>query len=191
MSFRSNFVELTDPDAMRALAHPVRLEILHHLLGVETGTATECAEVVGESPSSCSYHLRVLARHGFVAEAAGSDGRERRWRLMVRGFDIAGETPEQRAAGAMLGDELLRQDDQITHSYLREREGYSEEWRQAAIFSRSTLRLTPAELRQLWEGVLTLLEPYLEREKERDWPEEAGRVRVMLRAVPWFEGSSG
>ena len=65
---------------MRALAHPTRLALLDHLHAVDQATATECSEFVEESPSSCSYHLRALAKWGFVSEGIGGAGRERPWR---------------------------------------------------------------------------------------------------------------
>src|ERR1700733_1737705 len=80
-----NPVSLTDPRMMRALAHPARMAIWQHL-GLEgPATATECAEVAGLSPSACSYHLRQLARYGFVEQdpAAAANGRERPWRVKV------------------------------------------------------------------------------------------------------------
>jgi len=65
---------------MRALAHPTRLALLDHLHTVDQATATECGAAVGDSPSSCSYHLRALARWKFVEEGEGGVGRERPWR---------------------------------------------------------------------------------------------------------------
>ena len=53
MSF-GNYLELTDPKVMRALAHPVRMAILSHLHEAGPATATECAKVTEESPSACS-----------------------------------------------------------------------------------------------------------------------------------------
>ena len=64
---------------MRALAHPTRLALLDHLHAVDQATATECALVVGDSPSSCSYHLRALGKWGFVEEGEKGAGRERPW----------------------------------------------------------------------------------------------------------------
>src|SRR5882724_11914987 len=59
---------LTSTEALRALGHTTRLRILARLQLRGDSTATECAEEVGESASSCSYHLRTLAKHGFVEE---------------------------------------------------------------------------------------------------------------------------
>ncbi len=183
MSFR-DVIELTDPRRMRALSHPVRLALLDHLLSVAAATATDCAAAVGESPSSCSYHLRTLAEHGFVEEAESTDGRARPWRLVVRGFDLTADTPEQRVAAEALSDELLRQDDRVLWRYLRSSQAYGEEWRKAAIHARATLHLTPDELTELRRAYLGLLEPYVRREEGGDFPAGAARVRVMFRGVP-------
>jgi hypothetical protein len=70
-----------DPKALRALAHPARWQLVD-LLGSEgTATATRCAEVLGESVASCSYHLRMLAKYGYIEEAPGRAGKEKPWRL--------------------------------------------------------------------------------------------------------------
>jgi DNA-binding transcriptional ArsR family regulator len=76
-----NPVKLTDPKMMRALAHPARIAIWSHIGLRGSVTATECAEVAGLSPSACSYHLRTLARYGFIEEdrASAANGRERPW----------------------------------------------------------------------------------------------------------------
>lgn len=57
-------VNLTDPAVVDALAHPVRLDVLGYLMSVGPATASQCARAVGDTPSNCSYHLRVLASHG-------------------------------------------------------------------------------------------------------------------------------
>src|SRR6266571_397587 len=60
-----NPIELTDPRAMRALAHQGRIAIWSYLGLHGPATATECAEIAGLSPSACSYHLRTDASgHG-------------------------------------------------------------------------------------------------------------------------------
>src|SRR5262245_14833912 len=76
-------IRRADPVAMRALAHQTRLSLLD-LLAVEgSATATRCAAVLGESAASCSFHLRQLAKYGFVEEAPGGTGRQRPWRLVA------------------------------------------------------------------------------------------------------------
>src|SRR5215469_6918557 len=104
-----NPARLTDPKMMRALAHPARIAIWTHIAMRGPTTATECAEVAGLSPSACSYHLRTLARYGFVEEdlASAADGRQRPWRATViayqarwreavgTSYDVLHATPEE------------------------------------------------------------------------------------------------
>ena len=95
-----------DPLAMRALAHPTRIRLMEELTLRGPMTATEAAEHVGESPSSCSFHLRMLAKYGFVEEAEGGAGRRRPWRVVALGSRWrSGPDTEaaERAAGDLLG----------------------------------------------------------------------------------------
>src|SRR3954469_4067860 len=118
MSFtRSDLPALRDPRALRALAHPARLAILERLSSDGPATATECADVTGQSPSACSYHLRALARWGLVAESEGRDRRERRWAVtgpFVVGDHEAPRTPAVAAAEhALTGQVLARAGDRV------------------------------------------------------------------------------
>jgi DNA-binding transcriptional ArsR family regulator len=75
-------VEISDPKAIRALAHPLRLDILDLLVALGPATAAQCGRILGVSQASCSFHLRQLAKYGFVEDAGpGSDRRERQWRM--------------------------------------------------------------------------------------------------------------
>jgi predicted transcriptional regulator len=79
-------LNLTDPKAIRALAHPVRWALLEALGQAGTLTATQASEMLGESPANCAFHLRTLAKYGFVEEAGGGRGRERPWRQKYDGM---------------------------------------------------------------------------------------------------------
>lgn len=70
-----------DARRWKALAHPLRQEMLRHLDRQGPATSTTLAEALGESTGTTSYHLRVLADAGVIEEAPGhGDGRERWWR---------------------------------------------------------------------------------------------------------------
>src|SRR5277367_3787539 len=88
---------------MRALAHPTRLALLDHLHAAGEATATECSEFVGDSPSSCSYHLRSLANWGFVEEGEHRPGRERPWRATATRIEF----PSDGVEATVLRDELV------------------------------------------------------------------------------------
>lgn len=178
-------LRLTDPATMRALAHPIRLALLWHLLEIDTATATECAEVVDESPASCSYHLRRLADAGFIAVVPSDDGRERRWRLVMRGFDLAHDTPEQRAAALAVEEQLFQQDTAIVREFRRARDTYSKRWQRAAADWRSTVHLTAKELADLSAAFSELVQPFVDRDRRNDRPAGAERVHLVFVGMPW------
>src|SRR3954465_10618303 len=92
--------EVSDPMAMRALAHPVRLALIEALADAGTLTATEAGERVGESPANTSFHLRQLAKYGFVEEAEGGTGRRRPGRLKHPAPRLSSVHDDPEAAGA-------------------------------------------------------------------------------------------
>ena len=73
-------IELSDPAALRGLAHPVRLRLVALLRREGPLTASEAGRRLGESSGSTSYHLRQLERFGLVEEAGERRGRQRPWR---------------------------------------------------------------------------------------------------------------
>src|ERR687893_2706589 len=92
---------IDEPETVRALAHPVRLELLTYLMANSPATASQCARAVGDTPSNCSYHLRALAKVGLVARDESADGRERPWRALVTGFST-GDQPADALDGLVV-----------------------------------------------------------------------------------------
>src|ERR1700691_4897256 len=95
---------VTDARPLRALAHPVRIALIEALILGGAMTATEVGERIGESPTTCSFHLRQLAKYGFVAEAGGGKGRARPWRMTSIGMSFASthEDPQSEIASGLL-----------------------------------------------------------------------------------------
>src|ERR1700730_15563204 len=95
---------LTDPRALRAYAHPVRMALVGLLRTEGPLTATRGAELLGESSGTCSFHLRQLARYGLVEEAGGGTGREKPWRATTTStaWDATGGGPPETAAATGL-----------------------------------------------------------------------------------------
>jgi DNA-binding transcriptional ArsR family regulator len=157
--------QLTDPRAMRAMAHPVRLELMQALTDAGTLTATEAAERVGESPSNCSFHLRQLAKYGFVEEAPGGKGRQRPWRAVNVGFrmtDVHDDPETATAAGALSRVVIERWLEHARVGMERRRE-LPDEWRRVTGTDQFTLYVTPDEMKQLNDELLALFDPYRER----------------------------
>jgi DNA-binding transcriptional ArsR family regulator len=94
-----------DAPTLRALAHPIRIALLEALGRREPLNATEAAEMIGESPSACSFHFRMLAKYGLVEDAGGGTGRRRPWRrASPAGFSfpaVSDDAPARLAADAL------------------------------------------------------------------------------------------
>ena len=160
---------------MRALAHPTRLALLDHLHAVEQATATECSEFVDESPSSCSYHLRALAKWGFVEEGGRGAGRERPWRATAARIEF----PSDGIEAVVLRDELVARQQQRVRDALRREHEMPPAWRRATQTSSSTLELTTRELEELGERFEDLLDDFRGRAGRRG----TRRVVVSFGAV--------
>jgi DNA-binding transcriptional ArsR family regulator len=181
---------MTDPRMMRALAHPARLAIWQYL-GLEgPATATECAAVAGLSPSACSYHLRTLARYGFVEEDLphAADGRERPWRSKITALSLHTEatTPAVRDAARLLGASVHASAEELRESYQDRQTEYPADWQAALGTNYDVLHVTPDELSLLKQRIVELFGPY--RRLSRDErPAGARRVHVTVDLNPWFD----
>jgi len=154
---------IAEPEALEALAHPLRLELITHLMAAGPATASACARAVRDSPSNCSYHLRVLAQVGLVDEVVSADGRERPWQALITGFDTGSDDSE--AAMSPEESNLLavsvQRDQRVLRQYLSRRDGEPGPWRQADLFHAYTLRLAPDELRELNRKLDAAIRPYI------------------------------
>jgi DNA-binding transcriptional ArsR family regulator len=176
-------LRITDPQTLRALAHPLRFDLIELLGALGPMTAAECARRLDTSQASCSYHLRLLAKYGFVEAApAGTDGRERPWRLtdLEQSWGSAtGPAVDQlervfveREAGRMLG-------------WIERKREDAPAWVAPAFLGGMTLPLTPPELTSVRDELRAVLEPYVVRLGDPGcWPAGTRLVRVLLSAVP-------
>ncbi|SDM34888.1 ArsR/SmtB family transcription factor [Nonomuraea jiangxiensis] len=171
---------LSDPKAMRALAHPARLTILNRL-GEGSATATEVAEGAGITPSAASYHLRMLAKYGFVEDAPPRrDGRERVWKVTDNGPLSVGvepdDQPEVRDAKIALMAVIHQEADEARRRALANLDREPDEWRDATQFARYRLRLDADEMSRLNQVIAKLLEPYLARFRGEDEAPSGSRI---------------
>ncbi|WP_445529058.1 winged helix-turn-helix domain-containing protein [Streptomyces cyslabdanicus] len=155
--------KLTDPKAMRAVAHPTRLALLEALNRREPLTATEAAEMVGESPTNCAFHLRTLAKYGFVEEAGGGTGRSRPWRRAHIGFTVDDSGPEGAIAAAALGTMLWDSWLERIRKIGAMRYAFPEHWSKITSAAESVFYLTPEEAESFKEELTALTFRYRER----------------------------
>lgn len=179
--------KVSDPRLLRALTHPVRIALIEVLSVQGPLTATEAGEAIGESPTTCSFHLRQLAKYGVIEEAGGGTGRSRPWKMTSIGMQIstAGDAEAEIAAGALT--RLLRERQLSRYqAWLESRASYPERWRQAAGDSEYAFYLTVDELQALNEELTALLLPRF-RERLTDpasRPEGAVLVEMLVLNYP-------
>lgn len=158
--------QLTDPKALRALAHPLRLQLLSQLRIHGQLTATQAGELIGESSASCSFHLRQLVKYGLVEEAGGGHGRERPWRAttMFTGWPDVADDPKVDAAADLLRGVIADRYLENLMRWLEVKPDEPEEWQQAAQFGDTLLYLTASELADLGVRTRELVYAYLDRQ---------------------------
>ncbi|MFB9238821.1 helix-turn-helix domain-containing protein [Plantactinospora siamensis] len=151
----SHTQRISDPETLKAFAHPVRQRLYRVLAYV--GPATNAMlgrELGGADPGLLSYHLRELQRRGFVEDVPelARDRRERWWRLVPGATSWSWQdfvSPEGRAvAGRVKRDMITHEFERLRH-FEQTRRSWPPDWQQAATSSDSFLRLTPDELREL------------------------------------------
>lgn len=154
---------LRDPKELRAMAHPVRLAILLRLAEGGPATATELAgQLQDQSPANCSWHLRQLARYGFITEAEHGPGRQRRWRIVAESTYIsADESPEMVAASDAFDEVLVDGQLATLRKWLSTRRQEPQQWRDASLMSHSVAWLTSGEMAEFRKAYSELVEQRL------------------------------
>ena len=178
---------LTDPRALRAYAHPVRMALVGLLRTEGPLTATRAAELLGESSGTCSFHLRQLAKYGLVEEAGGGTGREKPWRAttMSTSWEPAPDNPELAAATSMLNTVIAERYFEQVMRWLDNSRHEPREWQEAALLGDRLMYLTPAELTEVGARVRELLDPYSDRVTDPSLrPDGARRVSYLALAFP-------
>jgi DNA-binding transcriptional ArsR family regulator len=143
-------IDVQDPRALRALAHPLRGRLLGVLRLDGPATATQLGYRLGESSGSTSYHLRQLAAYGFVEDMPGEgSGRERWWRALHRSThwetaDFVGDP----AASEVVDELLLLQVDQRRRTlaaFIDQRHDRADDWEPAASLNDYAMRMRPED----------------------------------------------
>lgn len=178
--------------ALRALAHPLRVEIMNELSDFGPATASMLAERLGESSGSTSYHLRQLAKHDIVVEdEERGSGRERWWRMAPGGVSIGGadtlETPAGREITEQISLNWQQNNERRLRTFLRRGlDTFGMEWMEAAALSTTHLEVTREQLSELSTEYYRMVN----RLKEK-WKAEASddrkRVQVQFNAFPLVE----
>jgi DNA-binding transcriptional ArsR family regulator len=168
-------VDVRDPRTLRALAHPLRANLLGLLRAEGPSTASRLGQRLGESSGATSYHLRQLASFGLVEEVPGEGtGRERWWRALHRSTRWHTEELVDQPGGREVVEELthgsLSRHRRLLAAHAEQREELDETWRDDASLNDWSLRLSPARARALADELNAVLDRWRAEEEEPDQP---------------------
>jgi DNA-binding transcriptional ArsR family regulator len=153
---------ITEVDELKAVTHPLRVRMLAALRADGPATATELARRFDTDTGTTSYHLRRLARYGFVEEAEQRDGRERRWRASepTTSWDEAAlaATAEGRAALSVMRRHQLAALERAVSAYEAAQTDLPSEWVAVSGMSDLRARLAPRSLRELERRVFAMID---------------------------------
>jgi predicted ArsR family transcriptional regulator len=159
--------ELTDLLAVRALAHPRRQMIMQQLGAHGPATSAELGRRLGLNTGATSYHLRELAKHGFIeAVPEQGHGRERWWRAVASDFRFPRRSQQDAPLRAAIDEATRLAFAADVDALVRHSEQARGEWADAAMFSRGTVRVTPDELLAFFEEYIALVNRYAHRDEE-------------------------
>lgn len=179
---RPDELRISDPRAMRALAHPARQRLITELFSGEVLTATEAASLVDLTPSATSYHLRALEKWGVVErDASSSDARERPWRATAKSISILPEA--HRAAGRDVSRSSLAKWFVGMDAGLDRLAASLETGTKVGMTSRGRIWATDEEIEAIQQQMRSIGDEYDDRTR-REHPEGARAWDVYMMILP-------
>lgn len=182
---------LSDVDSLKALAHPLRQRLLTRLQRHGSATSADLAAEFGEDRGGTSYHLRQLARFGFIEEdRERSAGRRKYWRAVPQDVRLPREAddPEVAAAAEELGQQWLRRSERDLAAYLADPDAFGA-YAAATLHSFGGTHLTAGELAEFGEEYVALLARW--HRDPGDAAPGSRHVTVLFHAFPTPDDAEG
>lgn len=181
-----------DHEALKALAHPLRVKIFDALSIHGPATASGLAERLGESSGATSYHLRQLEKHEFIREVAGRGvGRERWWERVPGGINVAmdpDETSGVREVSQLLVDQWHLGRTRELERFLREgRSALDRQWIESSVIGTVSTWATATELGLLSERVMAVLDEFADAHRDQRTP-GSRPIQLHFNAFPVVDG---
>ncbi|GAA1597642.1 helix-turn-helix domain-containing protein [Kribbella sancticallisti] len=183
-----------DARSLRGLAHPLRMRILEALELDGSATSTGLSARLGESTGTISWHLRLLAEHGYIEEEVERGTKRERWWRVPQGRTELNpadfrDDPETSGALKVYLQQLVQQYFERVQDYVAE--DWPGEWQHAAELSDwRDLRLTPAGLIALNDELKAVIERHVEENKTltEGGEQQAMPVVVQVQSFPRMPG---
>jgi hypothetical protein len=180
---------LDDPRSLRALAHPLRLELQVIVARAGRITTADAARILRISHGLASHHLHQLAKYGFVEQVSGADNRERPWRLVATSVSHQGLEDKPGGEAAVQAFEQVAAERTLESllDWQERRAHWSARWREHSGLGRSAVYLTEDELAGLVTDFEALILRYIEERPIDDLesrPPGAVPVEFTLFVIP-------
>jgi DNA-binding transcriptional ArsR family regulator len=187
---RSSEAQVIGAEALHALAHPLRVRMYDELSSRGPATASELARRFGESTGATSYHLRQLARHGFIEEdPTRGTLRERYWRVKPGAQRFASPAtlrdapPATREAARLVLGEWGRGRAERVEYWRGTMHTWPLAWAEAGLELTGHIRLTVEELAELNADLRALVDRWASRVRDLEGDDRYD-VEVQVNAFP-------
>ncbi len=179
-----------DAATLKALAHPLRVQILGVLQLRDRASVTSLATELGETTGAISYHLRQLARHGLVEQASGADENTRQqwWQMAVdqihmTGFDLLQNEDTREAAGFLLREYQASRSRRLANWFATATQ-WPQAWQRAGSDLDGQLDLNATQARALADELAAVVDRYRRLKPGRG----ARKVDVQFAVFPTDTG---
>ncbi len=180
------------PRRLKGLLHPIRARLLHLLESDGPATASQLGRRIGESSGVTSYHLRLLAEHGFIEDdEERSNGRDRVWKARYRGSAFTFRSPDDPPTRESVetGAQYIRMivDDYYRRMvvFLNGLSGHHDELESMPwTFSDTKVELTLDEGRAMAAEVMQVVEKHRRAADARPRSEDSMRGVFMFQLLP-------
>ncbi|MBF4576713.1 helix-turn-helix transcriptional regulator [Frondihabitans sp. VKM Ac-2883] len=180
-----------DISALKALAHPLRIEIYQMLGRLGSATASGLAGRLGESSGATSYHLRQLARHELVREIDDKgSGRERWWQVNPGGISLSTRSYEDeagRASARMVSRQWDRTRAALLDELSDQQDALPQEWYDAISMNTANVSATAEQLTEIGRAWEVFEERWITPLRTQGAVEGAVRAQVHFNAFPLAE----
>jgi DNA-binding MarR family transcriptional regulator len=175
---------VSDPLALRALAHPLRMK-LHMLVGREgTLTAAEAARQLGISQALASHHLHQLAKYGFIEPAEADDNRSRPWKVTATSQRFLPDQPEAQDASDVIQRYALDQaSQQLADWQTRRHDVEDRRWIELTDVASGVLYLTVEEMAEFRAALAAIITPLVTRRRIGDHASRPAGARPVAFTV--------
>jgi len=176
-----------DPRVLRAIAHPVRVRILHELNAAGPSRAADLAADLDIPANQASFHLRQLAKYGLVVEAPeeARDRRDRVWKVVSEsGIQLDLAEMDKEPGGPAAVDVWSENSRRFSHAVVDAIYASARQEDSFGHLSQGALRLTDEEAKELAIELAEVTRRWSARTRGHDPERKTYMIMEILQLYP-------